>query len=82
MPRYYRTKIYGEKSYLSHKVADYLHSESDKLRSEALARLQAERSCTLSEAIHLLDLQDDSQRLQRERELRTSLGYDYDHSKI
>ena len=26
MPRYYKTKIYGEKTRLSHKVADYLYS--------------------------------------------------------
>lgn len=82
MPRYYKTKIYGEKTRLSHKVADYLHSESDKLRDSTLARIQSERNCTLSEAIHILDLQNDSERLCKEREIRKTLGDSYDKSQI
>lgn len=82
MPRYYKTKIYGEKTRLSHKVADYLHSESVKLRDSALERIQSDRNCTLSEAIHILDLQTDSERLCREREIRKALGDTYDKSQI
>lgn len=82
MPRYYRDKIYGTKTRLSHKVADYLHSESDKLRSQSLAAIQSERNCSYGEACYLLDLQDDSKRLQKERELYSSLARDYDHSKL
>lgn len=82
MPRYYKNKIYGEKTRLSHKVADYLHSESDKLRDSTLERIQSDRLCSYGEATYLLNLQDDCERLQRERELHSSLAQDYDHSKI
>ena len=82
MPRYYKNKIYGEKTRLSHKVADYLHSQSDQLRDNALEGLQSERHCSYGEATYLLNMQDDSKRLQRERELHSSLAHDYDHSKI
>jgi hypothetical protein len=82
MPRYFRTKIYGEKTRLSHKVADYLHTKHDEFRDSTLARLQSERNCTLSEAIHILDLQNDSERLCKEREIRKTLGEFYDKSQI
>lgn len=82
MPRYYRNKIYGEKTRLSRKVADYLHSESDKLRDSSLERIQSERLCSYGEATYLLNMQDDCERLQREKELHSSLANDYDHSKI
>lgn len=82
MPRYYKNKIYGEKTRLSRKVADYLHSESDKLRDSSLEQIQSERHCSYGEATYLLNLQDDCERLQREGELHSSLAQDYDHSKI
>lgn len=82
MPRYYRNKIYGEKTRLSRKIADYLHSESDKLRDSSLEQIQSDRHCSYGEATYLLNLQDDCERLQRERELHSSLAQDYDHSKI
>ena len=71
-----------KKTRLSHKVADYLHSKYDELRDCALARLQAERNCSLSEAIYILDLQNDSERLCKEREIRKTLGDSYDKSQI
>lgn len=82
MPRYYKDKIYGKKTRLSRKVADYLHSESDKLRDSSLEQIQSERHCSYGEATYLLNLQDDCERLQRERQLHSSLAQDYDHSKI
>lgn len=82
MPRYYKSKIYGQKSYLSRKVADYLHQINDELRDQKLESIQSSRNCSLSEAIHILDMSDDLQRLQRESELRSSLGRDYDKSLI
>lgn len=82
LPRYYRNKIYGTKTCLSRKVADYLHSESVKLRDSSLEQIQSERNCSYGEATYLLNLQDDCERLQRERELHSSLAQDYDHSKI
>lgn len=82
MPRYYRNKIYGEKTRLSRKVADYIHSQSDELRDIALEGIQSERNCSYGEATYLLNLQDDSERLQLERELHSSLATDYDHSKL
>lgn len=82
MPRYYRNKIYGEKTRLSHKVADYLHSQSDALRDSALDGIQSQRNCGYGKATYLFNMQDDCERLQRERDLHSSLAHDYDHSKI
>ena len=82
MPRYYRNKLYGQKTRLSRKVADYLHSQSDALCDSALEGLQSERNRSYGEATYLYNMQTDSERLQREREIHSSLAQDYDHSKI
>lgn len=53
LPRYYKNKIYGEQSRLSHAIADYLLAQSDELYLQELEFIQSERLCTINEAINI-----------------------------
>ncbi len=50
MPRYYKGKIYGDKSYLSTKVADFLLSANDELYRQQLSEFQMFNRCSELEA--------------------------------
>lgn len=56
LPRYYKTKIYGEKSLLSSKYADYVARRNDELYNQRISQIQAEN--LTDSAFRILDMQD------------------------
>ena len=82
MPKYYKIKIYGQKTYLSRKVADYLRQKYELLLDEKLRQLQSSRHCSLGEAYYIHNMQDDSQRLYANQNAREALARYYSKSML
>lgn len=82
MPRYYKTKLYGTQNDLSRQVSDYVFRENMRLLDEKCAKVQADRHCSYSEALHIVGLQEDSDREQRERDTKEKFERFYNKSKL
>lgn len=80
MPRYYRNKIYGEQSRLSHQMSNFLRKQHDMLYLEKLKILSSKIGYV--EAIRNIDLQDTIRINERRRELHDKFQKFYDKSKI
>lgn len=81
-PRYFKTKIYGSQNDLSRQVEAYVFRERMRVLDEELAKIQADRHCSLSEAYHFMACRDSVESRQREENARLSLERFYDKSKL
>lgn len=70
LPRYYKTKIYGEQSRLSTAIANRIQSRLDDAYNTELEQLQAERNCTFIEADNILRLRETQLHNQRYRKAK------------
>lgn len=83
MPRYYVNKIYGEKSFLSVAISDFLLEKSLDVRDEQYRLVQAEHlDWSHKQIVFYLVEREVSEYRQRRQDSRKALGDFYDHGNF